>query len=745
MLKRLAAMLTILVAFAASAAMASGDRGWPKVIRKDGKELTVYQPQIDFWQDYKLIHFRCAIAVKSASSKQEMYGVVENEARTVVDHDARTVALLPGTRELRFPNASDSVSASLRKTVDELYPPGKALILSLDRLLAYLDPEKQPQQPAVDLDCDAPSIFQSSKPAILVIFLGEPQFKSVSKEHKTLMFAVNTNWDVFHDTATKRYYLLNKESWLVAADPINGPWTPTVELPAGLLDLPPNENWSDVSAQIPGKLVKNPPRVFVSTEPAELILTQGDPVFSPIAGTNLMRVTNTDSDLFLNTIDGIYYLLVAGRWFRASSLDVPWSAASKDLPADFARIPESDPAARVKAAVPGTTEARDAVLLASIPSTTEVGVADTAPTEVEYDGQPNFSTIPNTAVQYASNSPQQVFFVDGKYYWCNQGTWLISSTATGPWTFCAVVPPAMYSIPSTHPAHNVTYVTVRDVTRDTVVYAQTAGYSGEYVATTGVLMFGPGILVGALIADNWDEDQHPSYSPCPVPYSYGCGARYSYSFGGYYRSAHACGPYGGVGSGAYYNPSAGTYFRGAYAYGPAGGASVRQAYNPYSGARAGSGRIDTNFGFAVRGAAYNPSTGISLRGGYRSGVKGSVAGIRAETGSDVLAGDFWDGPGAAVKGRGDNVYAGKDGAVYRKDGPGSWSSNSGAGWGPVDRSEPETQNGQSSGETSAEGGQGLESQAKARERGDQMTRKVSSDRESSAFSRAGTGQPAAHQ
>ena len=62
MLKRLAAVLTILVAFAASAAMASGDQGWPKVIRKDGKELTVYQPQVDFWQDYKRIHFRCAIA-----------------------------------------------------------------------------------------------------------------------------------------------------------------------------------------------------------------------------------------------------------------------------------------------------------------------------------------------------------------------------------------------------------------------------------------------------------------------------------------------------------------------------------------------------------------------------------------------------------------------------------------------------------------------------------------------------------
>ena len=44
--------------------------------------------------------------------------------------------------------------------------------------------------------------------------------------------------------------------------------------------------------------------------------------------------------------------------------------------ADFAKIPDDDPAAFVKASVPGTTEAKDAVLLASIPTKTVTTMAD---------------------------------------------------------------------------------------------------------------------------------------------------------------------------------------------------------------------------------------------------------------------------------------------------------------------------------------------------------------------------------
>ena len=690
--------MLLLSAMSVTASAASDDQGWPRVFQKDGKELTVYQPQVDFWKDYKTLHARFAIAVKAGAKKEERYGVAETEAQTVVDQEARTVALIPKSRELRFPNTSDSEAAALRAVADELYPPGQALVVSLDRILACLDPKEQPQQQAVELNYDPPRIFFSDKPAILVMFMGEPQLKPVSKDAPALMFAVNTNWDVFYDTTSQRYFLLDGDAWLTTGDLVKGAWTAATDLPESLGTLPADENWAEVRANVPGKTYQNPPRIFVSTEPAELIQTHGEPGFSPIPGTKLMRVANTDSDLFLSTADNVYNLLVAGRWFRAVGLDAAWTSASADLPADFARIPDSDPSAHVKSSVPGTVEAQDAILLASIPKATEVAVGQAPQAEAVYDGEPKFATIPSTTVQYAVNSPQQVFLVDGGYYWCSQGTWLTSSSPNGPWTFCTTVPAAIYSIPPSHPSHNVTYVTVQSSTPSTVVYTQTAGYSGEYVAATGVLMFGAGMLVGALIADDWDDDHHYYYPPYPVPYSYGCGARYSYAYGGYYRGAAAYGPYGGAGAAARYNPATGTYSRGAYAYGPEGSASVRQAYNPYTGARGGAVRVDTDYGSAGRGAAYNPSTGTAARGGYRSNDQGTVAGVRTNRGTGAVGWDTDNGQGAVVKGRGDNVYAGKDGTVYKRDDSGEWQSNSGSGWESVDKPERASMSAQSAGE-----------------------------------------------
>jgi len=745
------------------------DPGWPRVFQNKDKELTVYQPQVDYWNDFKELHFRCAISIETGKSKQEKVGVAEIHAETVVDHDSRLVALIPVKRELRFPNTSEAEAASLRSVVDELYPPGQAVTISLDRLLAYLDPDQQSKQPAVELNMEPPVIFYSSKPAILVIFLGEPQLKPIESDKTDLMFAVNTNWDVVYDTPGQRYYLLNGDNWLTSADTIKGAWNPAADLPPGLSSLPSDENWDDVRRHVPGKLDRNPPVVFVSTEPAELILTNGDPTYSPIPGTQLMRIANTDATLFKNSGDGQYYFLVAGRWFRTSNLDGPWTGASNDVPADFARIPDSDPAAFVKASVPGTVEAKDAVLLASVPTTTEVDIEKPAVVEVTYSGEPKFQAIPETKVQYAVNTPKTVFLVNGGYYCCEQGVWFCSNAANGPWTYCKSVPQAIYTIPPSHPTYNVTYVVVQSSTPTTVTYTQTAGYSGEYVAATGVLMFGAGMIVGAMIADHHDY----YYPPYPAHYSYGCGARYSYAYGGYYRAAQVSyGPYGGAGAAAAYNPYTGTYSRGAYAYGPAGSASVRQAYNPYTGARAGAARVDTAYGSAGRAAGYNPATGTAARGGYRSTDYGSAAAVKTSKGSGAAAWDTQRGQGAVVKTKEGNVYAGKDGTVYKREGSGNWSSNSGSGWESVDKPKPrntaetstktstasrpqpqsstyQSQTGTkaqtrqpsaaSSTGRSRDSIQNLESQAQARQRGNQLSHSVSRERSSGSFASGGRG------
>ncbi len=166
------------------------------------------------------------------------------------------------------------------------------------------------------------------------------------------------------------YYLLNGEGWLTAPDVVKGPWTPAQTLPPSIYSLPASANWAEARKHLPGKPAKSAPTVFTTTEPAEMILTDGPPTYLPVNGTRLLHVNNTSSLLFLNTGDGKLYFLVAGRWFRGGSLKGPWSAASADLPLDFAQIADNDPMAFVKANVPGTRPAQDAVLLASIPTST---------------------------------------------------------------------------------------------------------------------------------------------------------------------------------------------------------------------------------------------------------------------------------------------------------------------------------------------------------------------------------------
>ena len=666
-------LLTTLAARLTAGAQ-SADPGWPRVFKKDGKQLTVYQPQVDYWRGYTNLHFRCAIAVKGVL-KQERFGVAEVDALTMTDQANRIVAIVPLKRDLRFPNVSADELAKLREAAVQLNPPGHVTTLSLDRVIAYLDPATQPVQHSVELNLAPPKLFSSSTPAILVIFMGEPRFEPVATNRTDVLFALNTNWDVLYDTASRMYYLLNGDGWLSSPDVLHGPWTPAQALPPSFYSLPASEHWAEARKHLPGNPAKSAPTVFATTEPAEMILTDGPPTYLPVNGTRLLHVNNTSSLLFLNTGDGKLYFLVAGRWFRGGSLNGPWTAASADLPPDFAQIPDNDPMAFVKANVPGTRQAQDAVLLASIPTTTTVGITNVT-FNVTYAGAPQFVAIPSTTVQYAVNTPNQVFLVSGGYYCCSQGMWFCGASAAGPWSFCTSVPAAIYTIPPSNPNYNVTYVVVQSATPTTVVYSSTSGYSGQYVAATGVLMFGAGIMVGAAIANN----NHYYYPPYACHYSYGCSATYHYGYGGYYgASTTAYGPYGSATKSAAYNPYTGTSAASRSVNTAYGSASQSAAYNPYTGARAGSESVSTAYGSASRSAAYNPTTGNAAYGGSRSTAYGSAGAVQTSSGASAAGWNTANSQGAVAKTSSGQVYASNGDTVYKKDSDGNWSQNSGSG------------------------------------------------------------------
>ena len=250
-------------------------------------------------------------------------------------------------------------------------PPEKPQTVALDRIVAGMTPSEVPVR-KVDVSVAPPTIFTSTKPAIIVNFMGKPRFKPVPDSD--LLFAINTNWDVFLDPAASRYYLLNEKSWLVTSDVDKG-WTATTTLPASLSTLPTDDNWQDVHDAIPGEQAQDVPVVFVSQEPAELIVTEGEPELELIPNTKLMVVANTDSSVFYDTAQKQYYFLAAGRWFRSTAIAGPWAAASGSLPEDFKQMPADD-YADVLAAVPGTAAANDAIIMASIPQKATINRAD---------------------------------------------------------------------------------------------------------------------------------------------------------------------------------------------------------------------------------------------------------------------------------------------------------------------------------------------------------------------------------
>src|SRR5207249_4174019 len=201
--------------------------------------------------------------------------------------------------------------------------------------------------------------------------------------------------------------------------------------------VPQDKQWSALKQFMPP--AANPkgamPNVFYSDKPAEVILFDGPPVYAQIPDTQLEYATNTNSVIFVYKPTGQFYYLTAGRWFSASDPQGPWTYATPNLPADFAKIPQSSPASAILATVPGTEQAKDAVLLAQVPTTMTVKPTEAAAkVKVAYAGDPKFEAIKGTSMQYATNTADKVIELEGTYYLCLQGVWFMAPTPTGQWT-----------------------------------------------------------------------------------------------------------------------------------------------------------------------------------------------------------------------------------------------------------------------------------------------------------------------
>ena len=96
----------------------------------------------------------------------------------------------------------------------------------------------------------------------------------------------------------------------------------------------------------------DPPVVFFSKTPAVIVNIDGDPVWGPIAGTDLKYAINTNWDLFELGTSKTLFLRHDATWLKATSLDGAWTPAGT-LPDSFKKLPADDNWTEVKAALPG--------------------------------------------------------------------------------------------------------------------------------------------------------------------------------------------------------------------------------------------------------------------------------------------------------------------------------------------------------------------------------------------------------
>jgi hypothetical protein len=652
----------MVVAVLVALPLVAQDEGWPKEIEEGEYTVTLYQPQVDVFTE-DLIEGRAAVSVKKGAA-EPTFGAVWIRARLATDRDTRNVDILTvEVPTVRFPEATEEEQRQLAELLEREIPTWD-LDLSFDRLLASLE-ILEGQVHELELKNDPPKIIIANQPSLLVLIDGEPKLEDV--EGSKLRRVVNTPFLIVYDQQSRAYYLSANEGWFSARE-VMGPWRPEPSLPSEVVAItPPLPEATKEDEEAPKDA--RTPQIVVSTEPAELIFIDGDPAMKPIENTDLLYVSNTDSDVVFDIGAQRYYVLLSGRWFSSSSLaTAAWTFVRPDeLPETFASIPLDSENGHMLVSVAGTEQAREAVLDAAIPQTAAVKLDAT--TAVEYDGTPKFEPVEGTDMTYAVNTESQVIRYRDSYYSCDDGVWYVASGPTGPWKVATEIPKEIYDIPPSNPNHNVTYVHVYETTPEVVYVGYTPGYVGSY-PYHGCMMYGTG----------WYYRPWWGHYYYPRPATWGFHVRYnpwygwsfgvSYSNGPFHLTIGTGGSYGWWGPG-WYRPYPWYGYRHGYR------AGYHQGYwqGYWRGAHAGASRPPTG------GARPRPATLPSNNIYNRAENANKVVDTR-----DKMARKH---PNVAQD-HANNVLTDRDGNIYRRNQDGTWDRRDKGGWSTTDLPSVET-------------------------------------------------------
>lgn len=585
---------------------------WPRIYRWDDTTLRLYAPQVVHRRD-GAVRARAAFAliVKDGTTH---YGRVAFYARTRTDYATGTLRLRDlAVERVEFPAAprrADDLAIQLT-----LQLAGQHITLPLALVQTELDAAAHPPERLPGVTAP-PAIIFTDRLTTLVSIAGAPVLRPVPGADG-FQRIINTPALILQDVAGT-FHLRAAGTWFEGTS-LAGPWTPAPEVPPDVSAaattaeavqpadplLPPN-----------GQPLSPPPALLVATTPTDVIQTDGPARWEAVSGTALQTIGNADQAVFLSPNTKTYYVLLAGRWFAAPALSGPWRGiAGTALPRAFARIAPTDPKANVLISVPGTPQAREAAIAASIPQVAEVPRSVTA--TVAYDGAPQFASIPGTGLSYAVNNPEPVIRTGtGASYLLSKGVWFAAPAPSGPWTVADAVPPAIYAIPPASPVHYVTGVRIYGARDGAVSVGYTPAYMGVGLGSGGTVVYGSGVVSPGYVGTRWT----------PAPSTYGVGAGFSLGTSGF-GYGFSPGWSWGAGAGPHWGPYAGAapYGRG-WGFANAAGADI---YGRWGG------------GVSV-GAGWGGSAGTDIWshgawGGFGAGG-GFAAGFGAGFGAGVGAG-----------------------------------------------------------------------------------------------------------
>lgn len=686
---------------------------FPQEAEIQNGRMIIHSPQVIEWPGRTTTRVLMAVEYHPAGEGEStIYATVEMTGKTEINVDERIVTITD--REVTNVKVAGKARADYVDKLSTLVR-DTPVVAQLDIFLLSVAQDVLEIEDHEGFNPEPPQIIVATAPTILLSVQGELQFKPMESSPYSLV--LNASWPLLKHRAQGKYFLLYKQGWWTT-DQITGTWQQVDGQLPGLDSLDSQGEFKDflVEPEDGEEIV-----IHYVQEPTELLVLDGPPSLEKIPeATGLSFAANTQSPLFY--YGESWYFLVSGRWFTTDNLDgAAWHSLT-ELPTAFSDIPATHGMGYVRVSVAGTLEAKTALLEASLPQKKTTKITDRLELSDQYDGEPRFQRIPSTSVLRASNSPYDIFELQGVYYLCYIGAWYQADNAIGPWAPAFRVPDVIYDIPAESPSYPVTQVTVTQSTPTTVTYSATSSYYTGIYSYYGMPVYGTGWYYPPCYGSIW---LHPRYV------SYGHGSFYNPRTGNYGTRSVWYGPYGGYSYNEHYSPRSGRYGYVGTAWDSDEWRSYGETYNPRTDVYTETERyysddkermemerkiekdgktmdvsreVDFNDGWSVTDrstseggsmhverrreddGSYTSEGTITGKDGQSATFEGTIEDGQRRThyegsdGGEMMTGG--DGHNRGMVGRDDegNLYAGHNGDVYKKSGDDWYQYDRDDGW-----------------------------------------------------------------